>query len=317
MAQKPNDTASSPANTSIPNPQAVRSENTNTLGGNTPLNSAEQLKKAWAVVEKSRHPQRPHGIDYLHHLFVEFEEFKGDRCFGDDSALLGGAGLLRPLKSGEEPMKVFFLAHEKGRNTKQKIERNFGMARPEGYRKAQRIMDLAERFNKPLLTLIDTPGAFPGVGAEERGQSEAIASSILRMLEVRVPSVGVVIGEGGSGGALAIGCSDRLLMLENSIYSVISPESCAAILWGSASEAKPAAAALKLSARETFDLGVCDEVVPEAGEGAHADAEGTARALLERLHRHFRVLSKDDPDVRLEKRFQKYRGIDARHFKQA
>ncbi|MBS1985529.1 MAG: acetyl-CoA carboxylase carboxyltransferase subunit alpha [Bdellovibrionales bacterium] len=274
--------------------------------------SSERIKKAWSVVEKSRHPQRPHAIDYLHKLFSEFEEFKGDRTFADDSALISGAGILRNSEN-EAGLKVFFLAHEKGRNTKQKIERNFGMARPEGYRKTVRMMELAERFNRPILTLIDTPGAFPGIGAEERGQSEAIASSILKMLEVKVPTVGAVIGEGGSGGALAIGVADTLMMLENSVYSVISPESCAAILWGSAAESKQAAAALKMTARETFDLGICDEVIPEEGEGAHVNPDFTTKMLLDRVNWHFKRLLAMKPEKRMEARYKKFRFIDAKH----
>lgn len=302
----------------LDNTHASPSENSEptTHTGHEPLSGSERLRKAWTVVEKSRHPQRPHGVDYLHKIFSEFEELKGDRAFGEDSALIAGVGVLRAVNPKQEPLKVFFLVHEKGRNTKQKIERNFGMARPEGYRKAVRIMNLAERFNKPILTLIDTPGAFPGIGAEERGQSEAIASSILRLLEVKVPTVGVVIGEGGSGGALAIGVTDKLLMLENSIYSVISPESCAAILWGSAAESKQAAAALKMSAKETFDLGICDEVVPEKDDGAHLDHEAAAQILLEKVDGHFRKLMHTDPATRMEQRHNKFRNIDARHLKQ-
>lgn len=291
-------------------PREDRVENTN---NQEILSTSERLRSAWSVVERSRHPQRPHGVDYLHKLFSEFEELKGDRRFGEDSALMAGIGLLKPTKSGGQPRKVFFLAHEKGRNTKQKIERNFGMARPEGYRKAMRIMELAERFNRPILTLIDTPGAFPGIGAEERGQSEAIAASILRLLEVKVPTVGVVIGEGGSGGALAIGVTDRLLMLQNSIYSVISPESCAAILWENAAEAKQAAAALKMSARETFDLGICDEVVPEPGDGAHSNADEAAQTLLSRVNWHFDRLANESGDALRLARLDKYRRIDSAH----
>jgi acetyl-CoA carboxylase carboxyl transferase subunit alpha len=272
---------------------------------------ADRLRKAWGVVEKSRHPQRPHALDYIQSMFSEFEELKGDRTFGEDAALVAGVGILRPSMPGADGTKVFFLGHQKGRNTKQKIERNFGMAKPEGYRKAMRIMSMAERFKKPILTLIDTPGAFPGIGAEERGQSEAIASSILRLLNTRVPTVGVVIGEGGSGGALAVGVTDRLLMLENSIYSVISPESCAAILWDNAGEAKKAAAALKMSARETFDIRVCDEVVPEEGEGAHSAPEATAKALLARVNWHFSKLMSLDTEELLRLRQEKYRKIDA------
>ncbi len=274
---------------------------------------SDKLQDAWNVVEKSRHVQRPHALDYIHRLFADFEEIKGDRCFGEDLALVGGVGALKnPL--GKEEKKVFFLAHQKGRNTKQKIERNFGMAKPEGYRKAIRIMEMAVRFKKPLITLIDTPGAFPGVGAEERGQSEAIASSILKMFQISTPIVGVVIGEGGSGGALAIGVADKLLMLENSIYSVISPESCAAILWGNSGESKRAALALKLGAQDTFDLGLCDEIIKEPEEGAHQSFEKVSQALSERINSHLDDLLKQSPELLVKSRYEKFRNIDARHF---
>jgi acetyl-CoA carboxylase carboxyl transferase subunit alpha len=210
-------------------------------------------------------------------------------------------------------MKVAFVAHEKGRNTKQKIERNFGMARPEGYRKAMRLAEMAERFKLPIIAFIDTPGAFPGIGAEERGQSEAIASSILKFLEVRTPTMGVVIGEGGSGGALAIGVMDRLLMMQNSIYSVISPESCAAILWESASEAKRAAAALRLGAKDCLELGLCDDLIAEPGEGAHTSHEEAARILLDQIQKTLRELVTQDIQKLRESRLKKYRTIDARH----
>lgn len=283
-----------------------------TVAANTTQKKMDRVTEAWSVVEKSRHPARPHTLDYLHKIFVDFEEIKGDRCFGEDPALIAGVGTLRATAQSAE-RKVFFLGHQKGRNTKQKIERNFGMARPEGYRKAIRVMDLAERFSKPLLTLIDTPGAFPGIGAEERGQSEAIADSILQMFELKVPSVGIVIGEGGSGGALAIGVPDRLLMLENSTYSVISPESCAAILWGNAGESKLAAVAMKMSASENFKLGICDEVVREPGNGAQESLEEMSLGMLERIHFHLDELCAMDFAKRKELKWKKFRHIDARH----
>lgn len=270
---------------------------------------SEKKHIAWQAVEKSRHPQRPYTLDYVQKIFADFEELKGDRRFGEDPALVGGVGTLR----GGNGEKVFFLGQQKGRTTKQKIERNFGMARPEGYRKAMRLMDLAESFGRPLLTFIDTPGAYPGIDAEERGQSEAIASSTLHMFQVKVPTVSFVIGEGGSGGALAIGVPDRLLMLRNSTYSVISPESCAAILWANAAESKQAALALKLGAKDVFELGLCDEVVDEPGEGAHSNWEVMAERMLERIHFHLEDLTAMDPLERQRVRYAKYRNIDARH----
>lgn len=269
------------------------------------------VQEAWGVVEKSRHPQRPHTQDYIHKMFIGFEELKGDRAFGEDPALIAGIGTLRASATQPE-RSIFFLGHQKGRSTKQKIERNFGMARPEGYRKACRVMDLAERFKKPLLSFIDTPGAFPGIDAEERGQSEAIASSIRRMFELKVPSVSVVIGEGGSGGALAIGVPDRLLMLENSTYSVISPESCAAILWGNAGESKLAAVAMKLSAKDNLRLGICDEIIAEPAGGAQESVEIMSETLLERVQHHFAEVSSWTLEKRLEEKFLKFRKIDQR-----
>ncbi|HVJ63982.1 MAG TPA: acetyl-CoA carboxylase carboxyltransferase subunit alpha [Bdellovibrionota bacterium] len=271
----------------------------------------EELAKAWSVVERSRHPLRPYTADYIESLFSEFEELKGDRCYGDDPAIIAGIGTLKPTSKYKEPMSVFVLGHQKGRKTKDKVYRNFAMAKPEGYRKAMRIMDLAERFQKPLVTFIDTPGAFPGVEAEERGQSEAIASSIMRMLKMNSPSVGIVIGEGGSGGALAIGCSDRLLMLENSTYSVISPESCAAILWGKATESKRAAKALKLTAKDVLKLGVCDDVIKEGKEGAHANFASVSESILNDLHESLRSLGKKNGDALLKNRYKRFRNIDA------
>ncbi len=294
---------------------------TDSSNGNTRSTGAiktnDRLSEAWSVVEKSRHSMRPHTLDYLHKIFVDFEEIKGDRCFSEDAALIAGTGILRAGPNGEKERGVFFLGHQKGRNTKQKIERNFGMARPEGYRKAVRVMELAERFNKPLVTFIDTPGAFPGIGAEERGQSEAIANSTLQMFQLKVPSVALVIGEGGSGGALAIGVPDRLLMLANSTYSVISPESCAAILWGNSGESKLAAAAMRISAAENFKLGICDEVVGEPGNGAQEALELMSEIILSRLQFHLEELTAMDPVLRREAKFNKYRRIDSRHYQDA
>jgi len=272
---------------------------------------SEKLDEAWKVVEKSRHPQRPYALDYVMKLFENFEELKGDRCFAEDPAIVAGLGDF-VFPSGNK-QSVFIVANQKGRKTKEKIERNFGMARPEGYRKAMRVFDLAQRFGKPLVTLIDTPGAFPGIGAEERGQSVAIGESIRKMFELQIPSVGVVIGEGGSGGALALGVTDHLLMLENSIYSVISPESCAAILWGDSSQMKRAALALKLSARETLELGLCDGIIEEGPEGAHSDFDSTCAHLHAALAKSLGNLMDQDALTRSQKRHEKFRKIDARN----
>ncbi len=276
----------------------------------TPHTQTEsELLEAWQRVEKSRHPLRPYTADYIANLFSEFEEFKGDRAFGEDPALIAGMGILKGTEKFPKPLSIVLLGHQKGRNTKQKIERNFGMARPEGYRKAMRVMEIAERFSKPLLTFIDTPGAFPGIGAEERGQSEAIASSIRKIFETKVPSVGIVIGEGGSGGALAIGVTDRLLMLENATYSVISPESCAAILWGTAAESKRAASALRLSAKDAQKFGVCDAIIGEPAEISAQTTEELSNSLLDAVRIHFDELMKMKPEERLSLRYKKYRNI--------
>jgi acetyl-CoA carboxylase carboxyl transferase subunit alpha len=272
---------------------------------------SDRLRTVWGVVEKSRHPQRPYTLDYSAKIFSDFEEIRGDRAHGDDAAIVAG---IATIESEDYKQNVFIVSQQKGRNTKQKILRNFGMARPEGYRKAMRAFELAERFKMPLITFIDTPGAFPGVEAEERGQSHAIASSIQKMFEVKIPTISVVIGEGGSGGALAIGVGDRLLMLENSIYSVISPESCAAILWGNAAESKRAAVSLKMSAKETFELGLCDEIIEEPGNGAHEGLDETSSRIKSALIRNLKQLSSLSIEDLLLSRFEKYRKIDQRHF---
>lgn len=227
---------------------------------------------AWQISQLARHPQRPYALDYIERLITGFEELHGDRRYGDDPAIVGGMGRLngRP---------VMVIAHQKGRDTGEKIRRNFGMPRPEGYRKALRLMGLAERFRMPVVTLIDTPGAYPGVGAEERGQSEAIARNLLVLSALRVPVVCTVIGEGGSGGALAIGVGDHVMMLEYSTYSVISPEGCASILWKSAEKASEAAEAMGITSRRLKELKLIDEIVPEPLGGAHRDPETTAKAI--------------------------------------
>ena len=230
-------------------------------------------------VQVARHPRRPYALDYINTVFTDFIELHGDRLFRDDPAIVGGTARLRGRA-------VVLIGQQKGRDTKENLRRNFGMPHPEGYRKALRLMKLGERFRLPVITLIDTPGAYPGLGAEERGQAEAIARNLEVMATLRTPIVAMVIGEGGSGGALALGVADRVLMLENSIYSVISPEGCAAILWKDSSQRERAAEALKLTAPDLLALGVIDEIVPEPAGGAHADPDGAGATLGEALTRH-------------------------------
>ncbi len=231
---------------------------------------------AWQIAQLARHPMRPYMLDYVERAFTDFQELHGDRMYADDHSLVGGLARLEG-----EPVVV--LGHQKGRDTKERVWRNYGMARPEGYRKGLRLMRLAEKFNLPLITLIDTPGAYPGIGAEERGQSEAIARNLFAMSTLRVPIVSVVIGEGGSGGALAIGVADRVFMLQYSIYSVISPEGCASILWRSAEKAELAAEALGITADRLQRLRLIDEVIAEPLGGAHRDAQAMADALKRSL----------------------------------
>jgi acetyl-CoA carboxylase carboxyl transferase subunit alpha len=254
----------------------------------------------WQRIQLSRHFNRPTFLDYVEHLFTDFLEFHGDRKFGDDPAIVGGIAHFQGI-----PLMI--LGHQKGRTVKERMARNFGMPNPEGYRKALRLMKLAEQFEKPLITMIDTPGAYPGQGAEERGQSLAIAENLQAMATLGIPIISVVIGEGGSGGALALGVGDRLLMMENAAYSVISPEGCAAILWKSEAEKERAAEALKGTAADLHELGVIDEVLPEPLGGAHRDAAGMAQNFSRALARHLaelRALSRDDL---LRKRYEKYR----------
>jgi acetyl-CoA carboxylase carboxyl transferase subunit alpha len=230
----------------------------------------------WQISQLSRHPLRPYFLDYARRIFEDFQELHGDRAFADDQAIVGGLARL-------EGRSVVVMGHQKGRDTKEKIQRNFGMPRPEGYRKALRLMSLAERFGLPIFTFIDTPGAYPGVGAEERGQSEAIARNLQVMSTLRVPIVCTVTGEGGSGGALAIGVGDRLIMLQFSTYSVISPEGCASILWKSADKAQLAAEAMAITSSRLYDLGLVDAVVPEPLGGAHRDVDAMAGSLRDTL----------------------------------
>lgn len=250
----------------------------------------------------SRHPQRPYTLDYVAGLCSEWQELHGDRNFMDDLSIVGGLARL-------DGIPIVLIGHQKGRGTKENVARNFGMPRPEGYRKALRLMSLAERFGRPIVTLIDTPGAFPGIDAEERGQAEAIAKNILVMSRLRVPIVSVVIGEGGSGGALAIGVANRVLMLENAIYSVISPEACASILWRDATQGPRAADALKYTARDCLALGAADGVIPEPLGGAHRDADTTIRAVGGAIGTTLRELLLLSPDDVREDRYRRFRKL--------
>ncbi|MBA2669226.1 MAG: acetyl-CoA carboxylase carboxyltransferase subunit alpha [Gemmatimonadetes bacterium] len=250
-------------------------------------------------VQVARHPRRPYTLDYLDLIFTDFIELHGDRMYRDDASIVGGWARL-------EGETVMVIGHQKGRDMKENLLRNFGMPHPEGYRKALRLMRMAEKFGRPVVCLIDTPGAYPGLGAEERGQAEAIARNLREMAALKVPSVAAVIGEGGSGGALAIGVADRVLMLENSVYSVISPEGCAAILWKSGSEREKAATALKLTAEDLFGLEVIDEVIPEPAGGAHSDWDQTASALSESLLRHLGELRGLETAELRTRRWEKY-----------
>ncbi len=253
----------------------------------------------WQRVKLARHPRRPYTLDYLKVLAPDFVELHGDRRFADDPAIVGGLAIV-------DGLPLVIVGHQKGRDTKENIYRNFGMANPEGYRKALRLMRLAANFGIPIVTLVDTPGAYPGLGAEERGQSEALARNILEMAHLPVPIVTVVIGEGGSGGALAIAVGDVVMMLENSIYSVITPEGCAAILWKDASKAEQAAEALKLTAQDLLELKVIDEVIPEPVGGAHRDADESARRVQEAILRHIRALIGLPAQELLDRRLEKY-----------
>jgi acetyl-CoA carboxylase carboxyl transferase subunit alpha len=254
----------------------------------------------WQKTLVARHPQRPYTLDFIAFLFDEWEEIHGDRKFGDDPAIVAGFARFHG-----HPCAI--VGHQKGRNTKEKIVRNFGQPRPEGFRKALRVMKLAEKFKVPVFTFIDTQGAYPGVGAEERGQAEAIATNLREMAALEVPVIVSVVGEGGRGGALAIAVGDRVYMLEHAVYSVISPEGCAAILWKNAAAAPEAAAAMKITAQDLERLGVIDEIVPEPEGGAHADPKRAAELLDPFLERGLRELQKLKPSLLLEERFEKFR----------
>jgi len=252
----------------------------------------------WQISQVSRHPQRPYTSDYIEHIFTNFQELHGDRAFADDPAIIGGLAEFE----GEPVMVV---GQQKGRDTKERQYRNFGMPRPEGYRKALRLFHLAEKFNLPLITLIDTPGAYPGIGAEERGQSEAIARNLYAMSELKTPSIGVVIGEGGSGGALALGVVDHLMMLQYSTYSVISPEGCASILYKDAKKADIAAESLRITADHLKKVGLADEVIPEPLGGAHRNKEAIMESVRQSLMKQLSRLKKQPIDILLRTRYQR------------
>ena len=256
----------------------------------------------WRKCQVARHPDRPHCKDYIQELFQEYTPLAGDRNFADDHSIMGGLARL-----GDRPVMV--IGHEKGHDTKSRIARNFGMARPEGYRKAIRLMDLANRFGLPIISLVDTPGAFPGKGAEERGQSEAIARSTEKCLQLKVPLISVIIGEGGSGGAVAFATANRLVMLEHSIYSVISPEGCASILWKDAEKMREAAEALRLTAQDLATLGICDQIIAEPKGGAHRDPKSTMQAVGQTLAKLLDELGRKKPDSLMQDRRQKFLDI--------
>ena len=257
---------------------------------------------AWQRVQIARHVQRPFALDYVDRCFTGWTELHGDRCFADDKAMPGGLAML-------DSARCVVITHQKGRNTKENVMRNFGCAHPEGYRKALRLMRLAEKFNLPVISLIDTPGAFPGIGSEERHISEAIAVNLREMMNLRVPTIAAVIGEGGSGGALGIGVADRVLILENAYYSVISPEACSAILWRDRKHAPQAAEALKLTAQDLLRLEVVDEIVDEPEGGAHRDYETAAFNLGSALRRNLAKLLETPLDQLLKKRYKKFRSL--------
>lgn len=257
-----------------------------------------QNLQPWDIVQIARHPDRPHTLDYIEALFDEFDELKGDRHFADDQAIIGGIAKL-------EGRPVIVIGQEKGRKTKEKIIRNFGMAHPEGYRKALRLMHLAEKFNLPILTFIDTAGAYPGIGAEERNQSEAIARNLFEMSTLKTPIIATVIGEGGSGGALAIGVADHIFMLQYSVYSVISPEGCASILWKSATKAPEAAEAMGMTADKIKVLGLIDEIIPEPLGGAHRDSAEMNKRLKQALVHQLTLLQQQPLDNLLKRRMDR------------
>ncbi len=256
----------------------------------------------WQKAQVARHINRPFTLDYIKHLFTDFNELHGDRNFGDDHAIVGGLARF-------DGQPVMVVGHQKGRDTKEKVFRNFGMPNPEGYRKALRLFRMAEQFGLPIITFVDTPGAYPGIGAEERGQAEAIARNLREMAELKVPVIVCVTGEGGSGGALAIAVGNRVLMLEHSVYAVISPEGCAAILWSDGTKGAQAAEALKPTAQDIIGLGVIDEIIHEPVGGAHRDHEATAQAMGSAIRQHLAELQAMSPEELVEDRYQKFRAM--------
>ena len=268
-----------------PEPQAVEPQPSN---------------EAWRRVLLARHPKRPHALDYIERIFTGFQELHGDRYFGDDSAIVAGFAFF-------ESKPIVIVAEQKGRDTKQKLHRNFGMPKPEGYRKAIRVMQMAAKFGRPVITFLDTPGAYPGIDAEERGQAEAIARNLREMARLSCPVIAVCIGEGGSGGALALGVGNRVCMLENAVYSVISPESCAAIIYRDSTKAEQAAEALKLTAPDLQGLGLIDEIIPEPAGGAQEDADGAAESLKASLRRSLAELNRLTASELVQQRYTKFR----------
>jgi acetyl-CoA carboxylase carboxyl transferase subunit alpha len=258
------------------------------------------VNPAWERVQLARHPKRPHALDYIQRLFTDFLELHGDRAFADDAAIVAGMAFF-------EGKPIMVLGQQKGRDTKQKLHRNFGMPKPEGYRKAMRVMELAAKFRRPILCMLDTPGAYPGIDAEERGQAEAIAVNLREMSRLTVPVIVVIIGEGGSGGALGMGVGNRVFMMENSVYSVISPESCAAIIWRDSGKAEQAAAALKLTAPDLQKLGLIDGAIPEPEGGAHTDYDAAAEMFREVLRSSLAELSKLSVNDLINQRYEKFR----------
>jgi acetyl-CoA carboxylase carboxyl transferase subunit alpha len=259
---------------------------------------------SWERVQLARHPKRPHALDYVQRLFTGFHELHGDRAFADDHAIVAGMAWF-------ESSPVMLVAQQKGRDTKQKVLRNWGMPRPEGYRKAMRVMELAAKFSRPIITLLDTPGAYPGKEAEERGTAEAIATNLREMSRLGVPIIVIVIGEGGSGGALAMGVGNRIYMLENAVYSVISPESCAAIIYRDSGKAPQAAAAMKMTAPDLLQLGLIDGIIPEPGEGAHSDPDNAAEAVALVLREALLELAGMSPQQLIDERYDKFRNMGA------
>lgn len=256
----------------------------------------------WERVQLSRHPNRPHAVDYINSVITNFHEINGDRYFADDAAIIAGFGYI-------DSQKVAVIGIEKGRKTKEKVHHNFGMPRPEGYRKALRVMQMAGRFNIPVVTFVDTPGAYPGIGAEERGQASAIAENLAELFDVKTPIVSVIIGEGGSGGALGIAIADKVLMMEYSVYSVISPESCASILWSDPKKAEVAANALNLGPQKALELKVVDDMIKEPTGGAHKDPEATFETVRKVLLKEIKALVKLDTTTLMDARFEKFRSM--------